>query len=288
MNTNTQTPTLKHQHSNTNTQTPTLKHQHSNTGTAPSIANDTAYPNVARLSTSENRIQNGLTALAKHFGWRKIGIIHSDSTWGSQSAAKFKETYVEAEVLHEIEVTLNEFDNSPYTHQVANCTTWLQEFQDRDVYVLFLYLEPRVARSLYVASYTTQIMAGNGYAYVNGWITESIILNDDGSVNLDAVKGAEGSIGLMEKVETTSALAQSYVNFWDSSASIQGCASLSDDTSYCDVDGVSNTVAGYGGLFADSILLLAYAFNSTVNCTSLTQDQCSEAVRGVRARSARI
>ena len=213
MNTNTQTPTLKQQHSKTNTQTTTLKQQYSNTGTAPSIANDTAYPNVARLSTSENRIQHGLTALAKHFGWQKIGIIHSDSTWGSQSAAKFKDTYVEAEVLHEIEIKLNEFDASTYADQVANCSNWLKEFDDRNVYVLFLYLEPRVSRSLYVASYTSGYMSGAGYAYVNGWITESIILNDDGSVNLDAVKGAEGSIGLMEKVETTSALAQSYVSF---------------------------------------------------------------------------
>ena len=204
---------LEYQHSNNNTQGPTLKQQYSNTGTAPSIANDTAYPNVARLSTSENRIQHGLTALAKHFGWQKIGIIHSDSTWGSQSAAKFKDTYVEAEVLHEIEIKLNEFDASTYANQVANCSNWLKEFDDRNVYVLFLYLEPRVSRSLYVASYTSGYMSGAGYAYVNGWITESIILNDDGSVNLDAVKGAEGSIGLMEKVETTSALAQSYVSF---------------------------------------------------------------------------
>ena len=43
--------------------------------TAPSIANDTAYPNVARLSTSENRIQIGLREIALEFGWQKVGIV---------------------------------------------------------------------------------------------------------------------------------------------------------------------------------------------------------------------
>ena len=39
--------------------------------TAPSIANDTQYPNAARLSTSETKIQEGLKEIANYFGWKK-------------------------------------------------------------------------------------------------------------------------------------------------------------------------------------------------------------------------
>jgi len=116
--------------------------------TAPSIANETEFPNVARLSTSEDKVQAGLREVAIYFGWKKLGIIHTDSYWGSQSASKFKETFTEAEVLHEVEINLNTFDTA--SDPVTLCETWLQEFEDRDVRVMFLYLEPRVSRMLYV------------------------------------------------------------------------------------------------------------------------------------------
>ena len=35
---------------------------------------------------------------------------------------------------------------------------------------------------------------------------------------------------------------------------------------------------GYGGLFADSVLLLALALNRTIDCVSMSQDQCAVAV----------
>ena len=61
----------------------------SGASTAPSLADDSAYPNVARMSTGETAIQAGVAQVVAHFGWRRVAVVNDDSVWASESAAAF-------------------------------------------------------------------------------------------------------------------------------------------------------------------------------------------------------
>ena len=63
--------------------------------TAPSISDDAAYPNVARLTSSERLVSSALGALVQYYskevpgGWNHIAVIYDDSIWASSSAQAF-------------------------------------------------------------------------------------------------------------------------------------------------------------------------------------------------------
>ena len=59
----------------------------SGSSTAPSIGNNTEFPNVIRTVASEATVANVFADFAEHNGWRRIGVVStSDSVWSTESA----------------------------------------------------------------------------------------------------------------------------------------------------------------------------------------------------------
>lgn len=65
----------------------------SGSSTAPSLANVTQYPSVARIVTNEFHSAAALAEVIRYHKWQNIAIIHDDSVWGSESAAAFISSY---------------------------------------------------------------------------------------------------------------------------------------------------------------------------------------------------
>ena len=61
--------------------------------TAPSLANETHYPNVVRLSTNELQIGRGNTAVSQLYSWRKVAILHDSSLWARETALSFANSF---------------------------------------------------------------------------------------------------------------------------------------------------------------------------------------------------
>lgn len=62
--------------------------------TAPDLADDNQFANLARLATSEtNGPAAGAAAIAHYFGWTRIAVIADDSTWGMGASQAFQAAY---------------------------------------------------------------------------------------------------------------------------------------------------------------------------------------------------
>lgn len=62
--------------------------------TAPDLADDNQFPNLARLATSEtNGPAFAAAAVAHYFGWTRIAVIADDSTWGMGASQAFQAAY---------------------------------------------------------------------------------------------------------------------------------------------------------------------------------------------------
>ena len=62
----------------------------SGSSTSVTLDDDAAFPNLARMSTSEFGIGKGFASLARIYGWNRIAIVHDSSNWGTDSAKQFE------------------------------------------------------------------------------------------------------------------------------------------------------------------------------------------------------
>ena len=82
--------------------------------------------------------------------------------------------------------------------------------------------------------------------------------NDDNSVNISAVKGAEGIIGLRPAALSSSTIVQQMVDLWRQASSSDCDAGLA----YCDADGDPTTWPEYAPSVVDAVLLYAHAMDA--------------------------
>eukprot|EP00966_Prymnesium_polylepis_P145872 3369799-Prymnesium_polylepis.1 len=54
--------------------------------------------------------------------------------------------------------------------------------------------QPRVMRSIFAAAYESKTLYGQGFAWMASWVSDTILLNSDATVNSSAVNGAEGTL----------------------------------------------------------------------------------------------
>ncbi|KAJ8609121.1 hypothetical protein CTAYLR_006066 [Chrysophaeum taylorii] len=57
--------------------------------TAPELADETAYPLLARLATPESDIARANEQLLSRFHWNRVAVVYEDSLWGYSSAQAF-------------------------------------------------------------------------------------------------------------------------------------------------------------------------------------------------------
>lgn len=81
-----------------------------------------------------------------------------------------------------------------------------------------------------------------------------------GNVIADAVRGAEGVVGPIEKVD----LDVAYLPLWARMSSVLGCSEPGALRGFCDADGDPSSIAGYGAQNADAVLLFAKSLEAVL------------------------
>lgn len=239
--------------------------------------NLTAYPNIVRPLSNEARRARAFAAVADRYSWRRVGVVYDGSIWGSDSRDKFTSAYtgvVAAEVLlprpiceglNDTQYTAPEFESA------------LDTLSNAGVTIVFAALLPKCARILLGTSYrrsregglaAARSMHGPGYAWILSWLSDSMIFLDDSvTQDLDALYGAEGSLGIQEAVNTSSARAlfSSYRSTWLHASSRAACTaeSIHAQEMYCDLDedplDIFSTT--YHAIWADAVFTFATALH---------------------------
>jgi hypothetical protein len=120
--------------------------------TAPSLANESAFPNLARMSTSEVLIGVAMARLVAHFEWRRVVVVHDGTVWGRESAAAFCSSFA-SEVPggivlnpHTMEVSVRAFDAGE-----LNITDVLDEIARVRGRIVYAAVNPRLMGCIFSA-----------------------------------------------------------------------------------------------------------------------------------------
>ena len=98
--------------------------------TAPILANDAEYLNLARLVTSEvYGAAAGAAAIAHHFGWARVAILADSSVWGKGAAQAFMNAYKsispQYSIINENDASTFEFDGTQVRRNPVPLFQWL-------------------------------------------------------------------------------------------------------------------------------------------------------------------
>jgi len=241
----------------------------SGSSTAPAIADETSYPNVARMATGEGPGGGpGHAALAAHYAWTKVAVLSTDSGWAIGASAAFTEAFTATPgnvVLNEGDsltqaFSIDALDNNPDSN--GPIVAMLERLISLNTRIVYLCAEPRIQERIFRTVYQTGLMYGEGFAWIIGWVTE-VALTLDGAVSPDAVRGIEGAFGMLESFGTGTPSFDDYNSRWLTVSSTVGCDRV---VPYCDVDGSPTAnPAGYSMGMAEGIMLVAQAFDRRDN-----------------------
>ena len=141
----------------------------------------------------------------------------------------------------------------------------LEGYGARIVFIAFN--EAKHMRMLFEASYDNGLLHGEGYAWLSSFMSEDVLTNDDLTVSLSAIKGADGLLWLKEGVDLTAATRTQYLAKYAQTASMAACTPSNmprapDATGYCDTDGTGYSDTGgtgYSAQYIDAVLTYAVA-----------------------------
>ena len=115
-------------------------------------------------------------------------------------------------------------------------------------------------------AYDHEILYGPGFGYVTFWPGEESLHNEDGSVNMSAVEGAKGVLGLRPTgLKGDRGVVEPIVDLWLSKSS-PSCAGLS----YCDADGCPASWTEHSAPTVDAVLLYAHAMDALYRTAPLS------------------
>ena len=170
--------------------------------TAPTLSDESAYPNVARMIANDTQGSAAITALCVALGWDRVALIHDSTTWSAGGAAAFQAAFEAGggEILPggQISFTLAEFDSG-----AVHARELLEQLKDQEAKVIVMIVQPYIQRALFAWSFDHETLYGPGYGWVSFWPGEAALHNPDGSVNTSALQGAEGLISLHPTFDTS-------------------------------------------------------------------------------------
>jgi hypothetical protein len=135
----------------------------SGSSTAPSAANDSAYPNVARLASSEAFIGAAIADFALHHSWRRVAVV-SDATdaWSVESASHFATQFGlrggEA-LLAPTYLALHDCSASNTSAANAAARNVLEWLTARAVKIVFVPLNPHCQRTFFAEVSCTRTLS---------------------------------------------------------------------------------------------------------------------------------
>lgn len=210
----------------------------SSSSTAPSLDDEDAYPKVARLSTSEVFIGRGSSLLAERWAWKRVAVVHDDSIWASEGAQAFIDEHEERSGIRVLNGAIDQvtrgFAVEGFTEEHAK--QMLVLLDSMDAKIVYVVAQPRIQSIIWSTIYDQNLLSGEGYAWLTAWPSQNAFLAEDGSIVPNAVRGAEGAIGIIESSGEGTELHESYMSLWRARASPAGCDGT-DPSKYCDVDG---------------------------------------------------
>ena len=134
--------------------------------------------------------------LCVHLGWGRVGIIteslaaNTPSPWSDESAQYFEDAHVArgGSVLRPPSSLLPQRDvcEAAGGQAAAQPTTraLLQWAVDAGIKVLFLPMSPDCNRGLFAEIAASGLLFGEGHAFLVNWVSDSILYNIDGTVNV--------------------------------------------------------------------------------------------------------
>jgi hypothetical protein len=238
----------------------------SQSSTAPILADHGNYPNLIRLTTNEYGVQAAVVAISQHFRWKRVGVVNDDSTWGQGASSVFIERFV-AEQAHEVlnpAVTDRQLTKSQIERGESYADRIISRVFDKleaaGARIIWIAANPSVQRAVFSYVYRHKRMFGKGHAWITAWLSEGALVGADGLVDSNAVKGAEGLIGVGEGVDLSpeNTLIRQYSEAWGKASSVAACnGGATAERPYCDSDGDPSTLPGYRAFMADAVLTYA-------------------------------
>ena len=249
--------------------------------TAPQLADEILYPNIARLAASEKVITKGAQQLMNKYGWRRIGILADESVWATGTIAAFikhlKDNIPGVEITNEDDMT---FAHGKIVNKTLDPQTLLKRLDALNTKIVFIATQPYIQREIFETVYQKKLLYGKGFAWINAWPSDNAFYNNDSSVNEDAVKGAQGSIAFIEGVYESNAT-RNYVKQWaDNSNSKDACdlaTPFNQAGPYCDADGDPTSFPDRGANGVDCVLAFAMVIEKltdqghAINASSIYQ-----------------
>ncbi|KAJ8602704.1 hypothetical protein CTAYLR_003794 [Chrysophaeum taylorii] len=267
--------------------------------TAPSLADDEAYPYVARITTPDSENGLGVARMAEFYGWGRVCVVHEDSLFATEMARAFVEKFrlsspnfagdeanevlgggrcVSTNAACELEI------EDPITNQAVGISVSLRDFHGgrlnmTDVVLAVAETGAKIVllavfealQEIYEAVSELDVNHGVGYAWISAFPSEdSLIDRATGETNNAAVDGAEGAVGFSERTPSYGEwnATTNYLDAWAEVSGLEGCEGdplecCDQDRDYfCDFDGVDASVTGFGLYYADSVYLYASALHS--------------------------
>ena len=140
----------------------------SGSSTAPAIADETSYPNVARMATGEGPGGGpGHAALAAHYAWTKVAVLSTDSGWAIGASAAFTEAFTATPgnvVLNEGDsltqaFSIDALDNNPDSN--GPIVAMLERLISLNTRIVYLCAEPRIQERIFRTVYQTGLMCAS-------------------------------------------------------------------------------------------------------------------------------
>ena len=133
----------------------------SGSSTAPSLADEVAYPLVARLATSERFVGNASALLAKLFSWSRVAVIHDDSQWATEGARAFIAAHLSrpgasaTDIINEGDgvtqgFSVAAFDSDTEDEAIVRAVEVLRRLEEFDCRVVYMVPSPHMRTTVHL------------------------------------------------------------------------------------------------------------------------------------------
>ncbi|KAJ8602237.1 hypothetical protein CTAYLR_003606 [Chrysophaeum taylorii] len=250
--------------------------------TATEISSESYYPHVARLSSPESEVGKAVSSLVDHYGWRRVAVVHDDSLWARSSAQSFIDAIssrVDFVTFLGSGICLGGNCNGAgetlgitVSRSGFNVTEILDVLEALDARII--YLATYVQQEIFAEMYRQRRIWGSDYALITNLPQTASLVDDYHNVDIDAVKGQEGSLGFIQYAPSygEETVVSDYLDSWRQVMSVDACNSRVESTNatildgddassapYCDVDGDFTTSHDYSMFCVDAIVIFAKA-----------------------------
>ena len=234
--------------------------------TAAPLADEQLYPNLARYTASENSLTRGAVELMLHYKWKRVGILADNSVWAKSTKdvfiATLKAKIPDVIITNEDSMTFSHFSIRDGTLKPSEL---LARLDNTSTKICLLITQDDVQRDIFAAVWQTKLLYGRGFAWITAWATHTAFYNKDGTVNVDAVRGAEGSLGFGEGVDFSGSVSTTYTRTWAANSNAGACSQpYHPDGPFCDGDGDPSTYLDRSAHGCDAVIGFAKAVSSLI------------------------